>query len=263
MSTRLRRLPVAVALLGALAGCGGGGDNVATPQDTTTTAPVTAPTTPPAVATTAPAPTASATPTPKPAPTRPVALPGKDGDVDGDGKPDQVTVANAPIGEGVWAVTLKLTALGTRRGQVHTESERPRVVGVVDADADGFGEVFLTINEGASTSFWGVLRLVDGVVREVTKDGAQLSLGIGGSVSHGDGFACRDEVKANRGRELVIYTGDTTDGVTWEGTVTTYTWAAGRVVAVKERNETFPVGASGDDPRLRPYYDADCGSLSA
>ena len=45
-------------------------------------------------------------------------------------------------------VTLKLTALGTRRGQVHAEGEQPRVAGVVDADGDGYGEVFLTVDQG-------------------------------------------------------------------------------------------------------------------
>jgi hypothetical protein len=82
-------------------------------------------------------------------------------------------------------------------------------------------------------------------------------------VSHGDGFACRDEVKANRGRELVIYSGDTYDGITWEGTITTYAWSRGTVASIRQRTETFPVGAAGDDPRLRPYYDADCGGLAA
>lgn len=263
MTRAPRAVAAALAVLAVLAvsSCSGGGNPVAAPQDTTTPAPTVLPTTPAPVTTTPPARTA--TPTPSAVPTRPVKVPATDGDVDGDGKRDQVTIATAPNADGIWGVTIKLSALGTRRGQVHAESERPRLVGVVDADGDGFGEVFLAIGQGASTAFWGVLRFVDGVVREVTLSGQPLQLAIGGSVNHGDGFACREEVKANRGRELVVYSGDTFDGVTWEGTVKTYTWSRGTVVGLRERTETFPVGAAGDDPRLRPYYDADCGSLAA
>jgi hypothetical protein len=126
---------------------------VAAPQDTTTAGPTLLPTTPPVAVTTAAAPTTK--PTPSAVPTRPVKVPAAEGDVDGDGKRDQVTVGAAPIGEGIWGVTLKLSAVGTRKGQLHAESERPRLVGIVDADGDGFGEVFMSIAQGASTSFWG------------------------------------------------------------------------------------------------------------
>lgn len=190
-------------------------------------------------------------------------MPGADGDVDGDGKPDPVAVARTAASEGVWTVTLRLTALGTRRGQVHAEGDQPRVAGVVDADGDGYGEVFLAVDQGASTSFWAVLRLVNGVVREVTSEGQPLHLAVGGTVTHGDGFACRDDIKGNRGRELVVYSGDSFDGVTWEGTVTDYAWVGGTVRELAARDESFPSDGSGNDPRLRPYYDADCGNLSA
>jgi hypothetical protein len=260
MSWSHGRLPSAVVLAGLLLSACSSGSPDARSGPSPTAEPTAVETTPAAVPTTA-APTRTPSPTPSAVPTRPVSVPAKDGDVDGDGKPDQVTVSAAPVSEGIWGVTLKLSALGTRRGQLHAEADRPTLVGVVDADGDGFGEVFLTVAQGASTSFWGALRLVDGVVREVTLGGQPMHLGIGGSVTHGDGFACRDDVKANRGRELVVYSGDTYDGVTWEGTVTTYAWSGGAVVSLRERSESFPMGAAGDDPRLRPYYDADCGGL--
>lgn len=255
------RWAVLVALL-AIAGCSGS----AKPAARATAEPVSSPT---AVTTTAPAvtasptPSATASPTPSPQPTRPVKVPAADGDVDGDGKPDLVSVAPVAASQGVWTVTLRLTALGTRRGQVHAEGERPRVAGVVDADGDGYGEVFLAVDQGASTSFWAVLRLVNGVVREVTSEGQPLHLGVGGTVTHGDGFACRDDIPANRGRELVVYSGDSFDGSTWEGTVTDYAWVGGTVRQLRSRDESFPFDASGSDPRLAPYYDADCGSLNA
>lgn len=227
--------------------------------------PTAEPTSTDATPSTAPTPTPSATPsaTAKPQPTRPVKLPGADGDVDGDGKADQISVAPVPAAAGVWTVTLRLSALGARRGQVHADTEQPRVAGVVDADSDGFGEVFLTVDQGASTAFWGVLRVVGGVVREVTSDGQPLHLAVGGSVTHGDGFVCREDVKTSRGRELVVYSGDSFDGTTWEGTITSYAWEGGSVRVVRQRNESFPTDGSGGDPRLRPYYEADCGNLSA
>lgn len=252
---------LAVALL--LGGCSGSdktegraGNLPAAERTSTSATPSTSP-----LPTTSPSATASATPTPQP--TRPVKVPAADGDVDGDGKVDRISVAPTPAGAGVWAVTLRLSALGTRRGQVHADTEQPRVAGVVDADGDGFGEVFLTVDQGASTAFWGVLRVVEGVVREVTSDGQPLHLAVGGSVTHGDGFVCREDVRTSRGRELIVYSGDSFDGTTWEGTITSYAWEGGGVRVVRQRNESFPSDGSGDDPRLRPYYEADCGNLSA
>lgn len=260
--TPRRSVLAAFTLLAVSACSGSGGGDVADPslqpQASATIEP-----TADSSATATPAVTPTTKPKPKPTPTRPVKVPATDGDIDGDGLPDRVSVAPVPVADGIWSVTLKLSALGTRSGQVHADTEQPRLVGIVDADGDGFGEVFLTVAQGASTSFWGVLRLVDGVVRETTMSGQPLHLAIGGSVTHGDGFACAEEVKASRGRELLVYTGDTFDGTTWDGTVTTYAWVGGAVREIRQRTERFPTGASGDDPRMRPYYDADCGSLSA
>jgi hypothetical protein len=155
-----------------------------------------------------------------------------------------------------------LTRLGARSTQLQADA-KPVLVGIVDADADGRAEVFLRTHQGASTEFMTPLRLVDSVLTVVRRGPAPAELGAGGSVTHGDGFACRETVTSSPGRELVVYQGSSDDGAgkTWDGTITTYRWSGATLVRLTSKHEYF-ADAKTDDPRVAPYYSVDCGSLA-
>ena len=106
------------------------------------------------------------------------------------------------------------------------------------------------------------LRLVNDTLMVVRRGPGPAELGTGGSVTHGDGFACKDTVKSNPGRELLIYQGASNDGAakTWEGDITTYRWSGATLVRLTSKHEYFS-NAKTDDPRVAAYYSADCGSL--
>jgi hypothetical protein len=169
-----------------------------------------------------------------------------------------VTATSAPTS---WRVTATLSS--GRSTSVTVEADgKPDVRGIVDADADGRAEVWVRTHSGASTEFVTPLRLVSGVLTVVRRGSSPAELGSGGSVTHGNGFACADTVKSNPGRELIVYEGSTTDTKHWSGDKTTYDWSGATLVRLSSKHESFTY-SSIDDPRVAPYYSVDCGSLSA
>jgi len=189
-----------------------------------------------------------------------VARPARDGDIDGDGRVDHVTIG-PQTSSGVWQVTATLTTVGVRIGQVHDDSDQPFLVGIVDANHDGYAEIWIHSGAGASTDFLTPLRLIRGVLREVSKDGSPAQLGVGGTVTHGDGFACQDVNPQSDGAELLVYQATSIDGHTWQGDRYVYRWSAGGKLRQLSHTSKALRVSSPDDPKLRPYYSIDCGSL--
>lgn len=245
-------LALAVACNGSNQTAGG----AATPAGPSTESPQSPPVTvfdSPPVPRTPPASTSSprirpptAAPT-RPATTRPalpVTRPAAPGDVDGDGKADQVRVAGGTL-------TVVLSGGGTVTSPVAADGT-PRVVGVVDVDRDGRAEVFLQTAAGASTVFYTPFRYDGQTLRVVVLDGQPVRLGVGGSVTHGDGFAC-----TTAGR-LVVRQASTADGATYRVDSVTYGFDGAQLVPLARTTET---ASSPDDPRVHAAYSVDCGPL--
>jgi hypothetical protein len=159
---------------------------------TTTTSQPTGTTEPAGVTTTAPGTTT--TTTTAPAGFTPASVPAAIGDVDGDGRPDKVSISWNATGAVVTAV---LTRLGTQTLPVQVDpflltdpSVHPAVLGVVDINADGFAEVMVQVGQGASTSAFTILALVGGRLTQVLMNGAPAMLALGGSVGHFTRFGC-------------------------------------------------------------------------
>ena len=181
-------------------------------------------------------------------------------DVDGDGRADTVRLVEAPdsLATGRWPLRVTLSKGGTVTGIVTAEPQvRPAVLGVVDADRDGDGEVFVRVGGGASTAAYTPYTLVeDGMAEVRTADGAALRLLVGGTVTHGAGFGCAD-VASTAGRELVVLSVASTDGESYRGTRVTYRWRDDRVEVL---SRTSYSGRQGD-PVVAASYEIDCDGL--
>jgi hypothetical protein len=120
------------------------------------------------------------------APTR--AHPAADGDVDGDGRADTITIAQAG--------TLHVQYSGGGQDSVRFTAGSPvgeqvRVLGSADADRDGHAEVFVLADQGASMRTATMFRYVGGHLRLVTLAGSQVALAYGGSTGYVATWACR------------------------------------------------------------------------
>ncbi len=201
------------------------------------------PTLPTATPTTA-APTPTAT-SPTPAATG-RARPAIDGDVDGDGTADTVR-ATATV------VTVELSGTGKSvTAPVHGEGPgQPGLLGSRDVDADGFSEVFLETAHGASTTFATPYRFDGTVLRELQAEGGPARLGIGGSVTHGDGFRCLPS-----GR-LEVRSADSQDGESFTVHVLTYRLSATELVLLSSTTSQAKQG----DPAVEQSYVVSCGTV--
>lgn len=195
---------------------------------------------------TSPAPTASAVtagPTADPTPTG-RRVPALHGDVDGDGTKDAVR-ASAEL------LTVDLSSGGTVTAPVHAESPRSApVLGYADIDRDGRSEVFLETAEGASTQFVTPYRFDGKALHELQLEDGPARLGMGGSVTHGDGFRCP-------GGRLEVLRSDSQDGTTYTVHITTYRLGATELVMVSTTRKQAKQG----DPLVEASYRPDCGSV--
>lgn len=231
------RALIAVPLLLVLAGCSGSDDpTVASPTPSPTASP-----------------TASPTPTPTPSPRPPSTSPSpkarpaaQDGDVDGDGTVDQLS-ATASL------LTVRLSSGRTVTAPVHTDSPRaPRVLGSHDVDRDGYAEVFVLTASGASTQFATPYRFDGTRLHELLLGAGPAQLGIGGSVTHGDGFRC------TAAGLLEARSAESQDGTTYTVTTTTYRLTTSRLDQVRRSTATARQG----DAAVEAAYTVDCGSVS-
>lgn len=150
-------------------------------------------------------------------------------------------------------VTVALTTGGTVSAPiVDSDVPKPGVSGLADLDRDGRNEVWLETARGASTSFVQAYRYDGTALRELTFDGGHIRFGIGGSATHGDGFACTDD-----GR-LVVTTAESDDGTTFLIRTRTYRVSGS---TLERLVETTATATSMEDPRVRAAYQVDCGSV--
>lgn len=218
-------------------------------DDPTIEVPTSTPT-PSATPSPSPSPTPSATPSPTASPTPSAtpsrAVPAKDRDVDGDGTADLIRAT---------ATTLSVELSGSGRtvtAPVHAESPRsPAVLGTADVDRDGYAEVFLETAEGASTQFATPYRFDGTTLREVQLDEGPARLGIGGSVTHGDGFQC-----GSTGL-LQVRNADSQDGTTFTVHITTYRIKVATLLLVKTATVTAQQGSAEVDKS----FSVDCGTV--
>jgi hypothetical protein len=166
--------------------------------------------------------------------------------VDGDGEADRVTVTAETL-------TVALSGGGTVNAPiVESDVPKPVVSGLHDLDLDGRNEIWVETARGASTSFVQAYRYDGTALAEVTYQGGHIRFGIGGSVTHGDGFACTDT-----GR-LVVRTAESDDGTSFRVRTRTFRPAKATLVLEHETSVTAP---SMDDPRVRAAYQVECGSV--
>ncbi|MCW2678964.1 MAG: hypothetical protein JWM62_365 [Frankiales bacterium] len=247
----MRRTALLVPLL-LLPACGDDGVTVERTsalerQSTPTAAAPTATPTTPAKPTPEPAATKAANPKPSPA-TAPSKAPLKtaaQGDVDGDGTPDEVSVDEN--------LAVALSGNGRTIASRFQTDTAPQVSGSEDVDRDGRAEVFLRTGQGSSTSFLTPFRYDGRTFAPLTLDGEQVKLGVGGSATHGDGFSCTDT-----GRLVVRSASSDDDGASFTVTTTTYRVDGHRLVQTK-RSTAQAQGM--DDPRVGEAYLVDCRSV--
>ena len=173
--------------------------------------------------------------------------PAAQGDVDGDGEPDEITY------DGSEAV-VALSGGGVLRAGVEADiaPEDPVTAGVEDLDRDGRAEVFVKVGQGASTGFLLVLRHDGTRLAALQRDGAPLLLAYGGSATHGDGFSCTDA------GTLLVRSASSDDGKAYGLQTVTYRV---RGDAVVETGRTSATGTGMDDPAVARAYVVDCRSV--
>ena len=197
--------------------------------------------------TTAPTPTPTASPTASPTPTATAAPVARDRDVDGDGRPDTITTADG-------SVSVRLTGNGrTVTAPVNADAPGPaQVLGTGDIDRDGRVEVFVRTAQGASTSFATPYRYDGSALRVVLLDGEPAQLGIGGSVTHGDGFRCLPTGL------LEVSKAETEDGTSYTVQVSTYRLTGDELVVARRTT----VQAEQGDVAVGRAYTVTCGSVT-
>jgi hypothetical protein len=201
-----------------------------------------------AATTAAPTPSSSASPTARPSasPTPSRIKPAIAGDVDGDGQPDTVRTTATLL-------TVVLSSTGKSvTAPIHADSPRKApVLGSTDVDRDGFAEVFVQTGQGASTSFATPYRFDGTTLRELQVGGGPVQLGIGGGVTHGDGFQCTSA------GQLVVRTAESPDGKAYTVHTKVYRLTAQQLVLVRSSTTKAKQG----DPIVQQSYSVDCGSV--
>jgi len=196
-AARIRRRRAAAAGLGsavAVAALVGGIAVAADPG----TAPRTVATGPPNAA-----PTATGTnraPCQRPAPA---------GDVDGDCRPDRVSL----LGD---TVVVQGTLVGRLTAPVQ-HADPMRVAAVFDVDGDGYAEVWVRVASGASTDSYALVRY-DGLRLTAVADdeGRQFQAPLGATVTRSDDLSC------DRAGTLFLLHGTSADGITYQGSELIY-----------------------------------------
>jgi hypothetical protein len=162
-------------------------------------------------------------------------------DVDGDGRPDTVSIP-AP-----GTLQVHYGTGRTERVRFEAAPGDGRLQGVVDADRDGRDEVFVHVARGASTDQTSMFRYVGGGLRQVTLDGHDLVLVSGASVRNASTWGCRPT-----SAPIVQWFASSSDGVTYSGPLRSYRFAAATLVLTSSRPLTT------GDPTTAP---TGCGAM--
>jgi hypothetical protein len=168
--------------------------------------------------------------------------------VDGDGRADTIRPSAQSL-----SVTLSSTGKVVTAPVTTDRPVAPTLLGTADVDLDGRVEVFLETARGASTAFATPYRF-DGVrLRELQLDGSPAQLGMGGTVTHGEGFRCRPDGL------LEALSAESTDGKRY--TVTSTAYRVGATDLVQQRR-TSTTGKQGDRT-VSAAFSVDCGTVTA
>jgi hypothetical protein len=226
-----------LACLLLMTACSGGSAKTAATSAPLPTLPSSTPTT------AAPTPTQTSA---SPSPSATSKGPAKDGDVDGDGKVDSVRTSST-------LVTVDLSGSDTTiTAPAHTEGPGDAgLLGSKDVDRDGFAELFLETAQGASTTFATPYRYDGKVLRELQLDGGPARLGIGGSVTHGDGFRCLPSGL------LEVRGADSQDGELFTVHVDTYRLGTDQLVLLSSKTSKARQG----DQAVEQSYVVSCGAV--
>lgn len=197
-----------------------------------------------------------------------------DADLDGDGVEDRVVLYTPRFTprprEGVFVVrTLRASLAADEAVEADlpraNESSRPHIVGATDADGVAGEELFVKVENGASTEVLALFTVDDGELAEVrTAAGEEFRFPVFGSVQHGDEASCRD-ADGDGELELVLLSTQRTDptGTEWEWEERTYEWRDKAVELVDTRRGTVEGEDERPPPRLDGYWDLDCGDIEA
>lgn len=188
-------------------------------------------------------------------------------ELDADGKPDRFVIyadhdaSGRPRG---WHADA-LLASGRRSSlpiDFVNEEQPPGILGAVDADKDGRAEVFVQVDQGASTSFVALFHVVGDQLERVKAEKTEITFGLGGSVTHGAGIECR-EVDGRSPPELIASGASSEDGKTYPWAENIYRWSAGNLTLWKTIEGTLR--GDQDDPefwmRLSRFYELHCLDL--
>lgn len=173
-------------------------------------------------------------------------IPALDGDVDGDGVVDSLRTSGGRL-----TVELSSTQTSVSAPVHRDEPGDAGLLGSRDVDRDGFAEVFLETASGASTTFTTPYRYDGKALRELQLDAGPVRLGIGGSVTHGDGFSCLDS-----GR-LEVRSADSQDGSAFTVHVSVYRLSPTELVLISSSTTRGKQG----DPAVESSYQVRCGSV--
>ncbi|MCK9923921.1 VCBS repeat-containing protein [Frankia sp. AgPm24] len=160
----------------------------------------------------------------------PANRPAIDGDVDGDGRPDTLSVTGARL------LTRYSGGGSDSVGFQVGDPSSVRVLGAADADRDGHAEVFVQADRGAGFEVSTLFRYVDGHLLLVTLDGDQAALAYGGSTGSVQSWSCRPSTVPDAA--LAIANGPSTAPNVYTLTRTYYRFDGARLVRL--RSMTVP-----------------------
>jgi len=197
--------------------------------------------------------------TPTPVPTSAVSA----ADLAGDGRPDRISVtagAKDKYGRKAWTLAVSFASGETSSLALGSYSDYviPRALGAADADGETGEELFVLVDQGASTQFASIVSVVGHHLVQATIGLFVLRLAYGGSVGHEDGARCLSNVDGRPG--LAVYTvSSPTSGAGgrahWEER--DYAWSGKSLEEVTTKSGTFSrVGAAP-----KRFTRIECGSL--
>lgn len=196
------------------------------------------------------------------APTTVTAIPAQDGDVDGDGKVDVVTLVTHAS---TTTVNADLTKLGRQSVDVSLDGVPtglpPEVMGVVDADGDGHAEIF--VNEGGADGFTAhlVQLVADRLVVVTADDGTPFTMAVASPLQFESTFRCLDVSPQYTGKEILSLDAGN-DGVTSDGTITVFALTNGKAKMVSQKqSKKISEPSLSDASRALLGGPVQCGSL--
>lgn len=240
MTGPCRSAPVLAGLLTLLAACGAG----STSATTSPAGPPTPSLSSPASEAPSASDSASASPVPSasssagPSPTSTPSVDVVAGDIDGDGKPDRLSLRTAA---GKVVLVADLTRDGHQTlalGTAPAAGPPAGIVGNAAVDADGTRVVFIQVSAGAAVSVMDLVALVGGRLTLARSGGAPFQVAVGGTVGSDNDFGCPGPPR--RGLVLLAVASVQEAGGPATGTLDYYRLAGGQVVLTHSDSVSAP-----------------------